>query len=231
MISNSKTAPFILETIDQRLQLRKSDEPKLGSVCVDFVKGSNAHRRKFGGGRRQAIARAVGLKKGATPSILDATAGLGRDAFVLASLGCRVHMLERSPIITDLLADGLQRAKNDAQIGTWISKRLTLDIKDSTKGLSSLPFKPDVVYLDPMYPEKKKSALVKKEMRMLQLLLGNDLDSDNLLEIALNIAQQRVVVKRSAHASHLADKTPNATIKTQKNRFDIYLIPNQNRKD
>jgi len=215
---------FILELKEQRLQLRKQDAPQLGAIYVDFVAGAMAHRRKFGGGRRQAIARAVGLKKKANPNILDATAGLGRDAFVLASLGCRVHLIERSPIIAELLEDGLKRAKHDSKIGPWISERLSLSHQDSCKGFKGLPFKPDVVYLDPMFPEKKKSALVKKEMQMFQFLIGSDSDSDTLLKIALKTAQNRVVVKRPAHADWLADQSPDTSIKTKKNRFDIYLM-------
>lgn len=82
-------APFALVLTEERLELRKLDEPKLGAVYVDFVEGAVAHRRKFGGGRGQSIAKAVGLKAGATPTVVDATAGLGRDAFVLASSAAR----------------------------------------------------------------------------------------------------------------------------------------------
>ena len=87
------------------------------AIYVDFVEGELAHRRKFGGGKGQMIAKAVGLNKGFVPTILDATAGLGADAFVLASLGCEVKMIERSPLARLLLADGLERAKNFIDIG------------------------------------------------------------------------------------------------------------------
>ena len=106
-------APFALVLTESRLELRKLDEPKLGAVYVDFVEGAVAHRRKFGGGRGQSIAKAVGLKSGAMPTVVDATAGLGRDAFVLASLGCKVTLNERSPVVGALLQDGLTRAGQD----------------------------------------------------------------------------------------------------------------------
>ena len=77
----------------EHLELRKRDEPKLGGIFVDFVGGAMAHRRKFGGGRGEAVAKAVGIKGSYLPDVVDATAGLGRDAFVLASVGCRVRML------------------------------------------------------------------------------------------------------------------------------------------
>jgi hypothetical protein len=82
----------------EHLELRKRDEPKLGGIFVDFVGGAMAHRRKFGGGRGEAVAKAVGIKGSYLPDVVDATAGLGRDAFVLASVGCRVRMLERNPV-------------------------------------------------------------------------------------------------------------------------------------
>ncbi|MCK5581494.1 MAG: class I SAM-dependent methyltransferase [Candidatus Omnitrophica bacterium] len=214
---------FFLEMKDQRLQLRKRDEPKLGALYVDFVSGLSAYRRKYGGGRRQAIARAVDLKRGAAPSVVDATAGLGRDAFVLASLGCRVHMIERSSVIAALLEDGLNRAKLDPEVGRWVSERLSFSCQDSCDGLRGLPFEPDVVYLDPMFPEKKKVALVKKEMRVLKSLVGVDPDADALLQVALNAARKRVVVKRPAFAGYLAGQPPDTAIKTKKNRFDVYL--------
>lgn len=93
----------------EHLELRKRDEPKLGGIFVDFVGGAMAHRRKFGGGRGEAVAKAVGIKGSYLPDVVDATAGLGRDAFVLASVGCRVRMLERNPVVAALLDDGLTR--------------------------------------------------------------------------------------------------------------------------
>lgn len=214
---------YVLETFEDRLQLKKKDEPKLGAIYVDFISNVSENRRKHGGGRKQAIAKAVGLKKGATPFVVDATAGLGRDAFVLASLGCRVHMIERSPAVAALLDNGLDRAKLDPIIGEWVSQLMSFDTGDSRQALLTVQPKPDVVYLDPMYPEKKKSALVKKEMRVFKDLIGPDSDAGKLLEIALKVALHRVVVKRPTHADWLAGQKPNTAIVTKKHRFDIYL--------
>ena len=102
---------FVLQMNMHALELCKLDEPKLGAIKVDFVEGAVAHRRKFGGGRGQDIAKAVGLKHGFTPHVLDATAGLGRDAFVLAGLGCQLTLMERMPVVAALLDDGIERAK------------------------------------------------------------------------------------------------------------------------
>lgn len=216
--------PFALVHTGAHLELRKLDEPKLGPVFVDFVEGAVAHRRKFGGGRGQSIAKAVGLKAGANPNVVDATAGLGRDAFVLASLGCTVTMLERHPVVAALLADGLERAKQDPEIGAWVSDRLSLRAGPALENLQQLGFTPDVVYLDPMFPHRQKSALVKKEMRVFQSLVGPDLDADALLPVALSVAGKRVVVKRPDYAGFLNEKKPSTSIETKSNRFDVYVV-------
>lgn len=213
-----QSSEFALVLTEERLELRKLDEPKLGAIFVDLAGGAVAHRRKFGGGKGQAIAKAAGLNKGATPTVLDGTAGLGRDAFVLASLGCKVQMVERHPVVAALLDDGLARAKQDEEIGEWVSERMSLLHASSLEALDSLANdsqfeRPDVVYLDPMYPHpenKKKSALVKKEMRVFQSLVGADTDADGLLEPALKLATKRVVVKRPDYANWLdEEKTDN----------------------
>lgn len=222
---------FALVLTQERLELRKVDEPKLGAIYVDLIGGAVGHRRKFGGGKGQAIAKAAGLNKGATPHVLDGTAGLGRDAFVLASLGCKVQMVERHPVVAALLDDGLQRAQQDPEIGSWVTERMSLLHASSHTALQDLVndeqfVRPDVVYLDPMYPHpesKKKSALVKKEMRVFQSLVGADLDADGLLAPALALATKRVVVKRPDYANWLDEQRPTMAIETKKNRFDVYV--------
>ncbi len=214
---------FQLQLTKDRLQLVKLDEPKLGAVFVDFIDGAVAHRRKFGGGRGQLIAKAVGLKSGANPTVLDATAGLGRDAFVLASLGCTVTMFERSPVVAALLDDGLNRAYQDPTIGGWMRQRLTLQHHNAIDGLAQLSKSHDVVYLDPMFPHRKKSAAVKKEMRVFQSLVGSDPDADKLLPLALSAAIKRVVVKRPGYAGFLNEKKPSMQLSSKANRFDVYV--------
>ncbi|MCG7551925.1 MULTISPECIES: class I SAM-dependent methyltransferase [unclassified Pseudoalteromonas] len=220
---NINEAEFQLVYDELGLQLFKKDEPKLGAIRVDFVTGAVAHRRKFGGGKGQAIAKAVGLNKGAVPTVLDATAGLGRDAFVLASMGCKVVLHERNPVVAALLYDGLQRAYQDAEIGEWVQSTMRLEFGSSHELLEQAGWRPDIVYLDPMFPHREKSAQVKKEMRVFQDLVGNDLDADALLPFALQLATKRVVVKRPDYAGFLNEKTPSMQIKTKKNRFDVYV--------
>ncbi|MDF2154038.1 class I SAM-dependent methyltransferase [Vibrio sp. CAU 1672] len=230
-LSHCEKSEFALVLTRERLELRKVDEPKLGAIYVDLVGGAVGHRRKFGGGKGQAIAKAAGLNKGVTPTVLDGTAGLGRDAFVLASLGCKVQMVERNPVVAALLDDGLVRARQDPEIGSWVAERMSLLHASSHDALQQLAqdpefVQPDVVYLDPMYPHpenKKKSALVKKEMRVFQSLVGADLDADGLLAPALALATKRVVVKRPDYAEWLNQQKPSMAIETKKNRFDVYV--------
>lgn len=205
-----------------RLELRKLDEPKLGAIFVDFVSGTMAHRRKFGGGRGEAIAKAVGIKQDYLPRIIDATAGLGRDAFVLAAIGCQVKLVERHPVVRLLLQDGLQRSYSDSEIGEIMQKNMQLLPVNHISQLDPTTNNVDVIYLDPMYPHKQKSALVKKEMRVFQHLVGEDLDADELLAPALALAQNRVVVKRPDYAQYLANISPSFSRETKNHRFDIY---------
>ncbi|MCT8344119.1 16S rRNA (guanine(1516)-N(2))-methyltransferase RsmJ [Photorhabdus kleinii] len=219
---HDENAIMALVLTPQRLELRKRDEPKLGGIYVDFVSGTMAHRRRFGGGRGEAIAKAIGIKKDYLPTVVDATAGLGRDAFVLASLGCHVRMLERHPVVAALLDDGLQRGYQDEEIGGWLQERMTLLHTSSITALADITPQPDVVYLDPMYPHRQKSALVKKEMRVFQSLVGADEDADSLLSPARALAKRRVVVKRPDYAEPLAGVAASAAITTKNHRFDIY---------
>ena len=138
-------------------------------VC-DFTGGAVGHRLKFGGGRGQALPKAAGFTKGRTPSVIDATAGFGRDAFLLASLGAEVTLIERSVDVHAMLEEGLERARCAGGQVADIVARMTLlfgDAKELLAGLSA-----DVVVVDPMHPPRKTKALVKKEMRVLRQFVG-----------------------------------------------------------
>ncbi len=223
-ITESLVSGLGLVLSGSRLELRQLDEPKMGAVFVDFASDALTFRRLHGGGRKEAIAKAVGVKGQDLPRVLDATAGLGRDAFVLASLGCRVDMIERSPVVAALLDDALQRSQLQAELSDWLPQRMQLFHGVSNELLSNwMGVQPDVVYLDPMFPHRKKSAAVKKEMKIFQQLLGPDQDADKLLEPALSLAKKRVVVKRPDSAPWLADREPNMAISSKKHRFDVYL--------
>lgn len=217
------SAILALVQTNERLELRKLDEPKLGAIAVNFVDGTLAHRRKFGGGRGEAVAKAVGIKGDYLPTVIDATAGLGRDAFVLACVGCKVKLVERHPVVAALLEDGLQQSYQDPDIGEFMRTRMQLLPVRSIAALSPETDVADVVYLDPMYPHKQKSALVKKEMRVFQHLVGADLDADDFWLPAKALARKRVVVKRPDYADFLANQKPDFSQTTKNHRFDVYL--------
>jgi 16S rRNA (guanine1516-N2)-methyltransferase len=211
------------------LKLALIDASGVLAIRAGFHGAGMDYRREKGGGRSEMIARAVGLKNGKTPTVLDATAGLGVDAFVLASLGCRVTMMERVPAVAALLRDGLERSQRyasgqDAKLADILSRMQLVEANSAEylKGLSDADC-PDVVYLDPMFPERKKSAAVKKEMQLFHKLIGPDDDAGQLFESALLRARNRVVVKRPRIAPLLSGREPSHTIEGKRNRYDIYL--------
>jgi len=223
---------------------KKSDLLKLavcskstGPVSIDFLNGKKAHRRQFGGGKGQPLVKAMGKLETGTaqnglPTILDATAGMAGDSFVLANQGFQVMMLERSPIVFSLIKDALNRAyanlDEQAQSIQDSLHNLSLRNADAITYLSQEKPNVDVVYMDPMFPEKKKSAAVKKEMQTLQKIAGPDMDSSALLDAALLHAKLRVVVKRPKGAepvqSNHFDITPTTQIVSPNTRYDIYVI-------
>jgi 16S rRNA (guanine1516-N2)-methyltransferase len=209
----------------QGLALCATGPKRPGPVRADFISGAVAHRRQFGGGTGQLIARACGIKSGIRPRIVDATAGLGRDAFVLATLGCEVHMLERSPVVHALLATGLDQARREPELAETL-QRMTLEQADGRQWLQqcSDAQKPDLVYLDPMFPHTDKKAQVKKEMLAFRELVGQDTDDAELLEAALQAARCRVVVKRARKAPAIAGHKPSYSLEGKSSRYDIYAL-------
>ena len=220
---------YVLLVGEDGLSLFPSNRRLHGPIRVDFMFGSNNHRRRFGGGNGQAIAKAVGVSGRFLPRVLDLTAGLGGDGFVLASLGCRVSLVERHPLICSLLRDGINRAREEGESDPSIRdlmNRLDLIECDSLEILSDITIdqRPDVIYLDPMFPHRKKSAKVKKEMQAFQHIVGSDIDSDGLLERALEIARYRVVIKRPSVAKFLGDKKPTYSLEGKSTRFDVFAL-------
>jgi len=221
LLLDDDAALLLMTHQNGRLEITQPGKRAPGPVFIDFVSGRSAHRRQFGGGRGQPLARALGLKGGKKPTVIDATAGLGRDAFVLATLGCQVTLIERSLVIAALLEDGLQRALQDGETAE-IASQMQLLQGDAALLITEQAC-PDVIYLDPMYPESGKKAQVKKEMQLFRQLVGPDLDSEALLEVALAHALKRVVVKRPAKATPLDGPQPSASVSSPNTRYDLYF--------
>lgn len=206
------------------LYLESSDTSQK-PLIVDFSSGKLNFRKQKATTKNEAIAKAVGLKKGTPCTIIDATAGLGQDAFILASLGAELILLERSAIVAALLRDGLDRLPH-----LDIRSRMHLIEINACTYLGTLPPSdyPDVIYCDPMFPQRQKSALVKKEMQYLQAILDKEpiqsaFDTEQLLALAIEKAKKRVVVKRPRLAPCLIGPKPNFNYLSKNNRFDIYL--------
>ncbi|NRP37796.1 Ribosomal RNA small subunit methyltransferase J [Marinobacterium sp. xm-a-121] len=194
-----------------------------GPIRVDFESGAVAHRRRFGGGKGQQIAKACGVSSAFTPYIADLTAGLGRDSFVLATLGCRVDMVERVQVVHALLRDGLHRAQFSSDPALQeILARLSLSHLQAVEFLQTTSNQYDVIYLDPMFPHTDKSAQVKKEMLAFRSLVGADQDSAELLDAALQHDPARVVVKRPRKAPIIEGPKPSYALEGKSGRFDIY---------
>ena len=195
------------------------------TLIIDFTGGADSYRLRAGGRRREAIARAAGFVRGNTPSVVDATAGLGRDAFVLAALGSQVTLVERSPEIHEMLRDGLARARTDPEVAS-IAARMTLIRGDAREVLGRL--EADVVLVDPMHPRRRKSALVKQKMRTARALVGNDPDALETLLAALACAGRRVVLKWPSREQLLPGwPQPSHFIPGKTVRFDVFVIPRE----
>jgi 16S rRNA (guanine1516-N2)-methyltransferase len=211
---------YFLAVTGDGIELR-SNKKASAPVFVDFTAGTLDFRRRYGQKGGEAIMKAVG---GGGQKIFDATAGLGSDTFVLAGHDCEVTAVEREPVIAVLVKDALRRGLADRRIEN-VCSRIDFRLGDAAAILKSVrPGAYDVIYLDPMFPEKKKSALPKKELRILQEFAGGPENEDDSLELFVLARQRapRVVVKRPARAAPLAPGVSHA-IKQSSVRFDVYL--------
>ncbi len=199
-----------------------ADKQAAGELRVDFVSGPVAHRLRFGGGRGQALPKAMGLRNGKTPSIIDATAGLGRDSFLLASLGAQVTLIERSEKMHALLAEGMERAAREGGELQEIIGRMTLlhgDAKDLLPQLDG-----EAILIDPMHPPRKTTALVKLELRQVREIVGADEDAADLVRAALDRARSRVVLKWPAKADPIEGIRPcSHQIRGKTTRYDVWM--------
>ncbi len=206
---------------------------------IDFLSGAKDYRRKHGGS--ETLAKACGIKKNQVPlTILDLTAGFAKDAFVLACLGANVILVERHPVIAALLEDALKRFYLDSEACENIN--LTLYYNDAKHFLtnqlqsqeilvninSSVIDIPDIIYIDPMHPERKKSASIKKDMQILQQWIPPETHPEHLLELALNYAKKRVVLKWPRTSPPIKNHRPAFIYEKNTVRFEVYLPFNHN---
>lgn len=170
----------------------------------------------------ELLVRAARVRGVEAPRALDATAGLGEDALLLAAAGFSVVLCERDHLVAALLADSLARAAADPRLAAAVS-RMRLEERDSMEALAEPGTPPDVVYLDPMFPARTKSAAVRKKAQALQLLERPCDDEGGLLGAALAAHPRKVVVKRPAKGPALAGRRPAYSLRGKAVRFDVYL--------
>lgn len=205
---------FALQERGGRLELSALHHPQYGPVFADWL--STEVKRRIAGGKKQLLARALGLNKKTDLRILDATGGLGRDAWTLAALGAQVTLCERNEVVFKLLSDAHRRA---AEAAPETAQRLTLIHADARRLMKQ---DWDAIHLDPMFPHEGKTALPSKELQVLRELCGDDSDAHALLADALPAAA-RIAVKRPLTAPCLANLKPQLTLKATQMRYDIYL--------
>lgn len=199
---------------------------KLSPLRADFISKKNKYRHMKISRKNELLSKAVGLKPRIYPHIIDATAGLGVDSFILAALGCHVTMCERSPIMQTLLESGLKRGINDSELKDTI-QRMRL-IKDDYYHFIKENYDPennnfDVIYLDPMFPRRSKSAAVKKDMQYMQVLLDEVIDLQKLFESAHEYATYRVIIKRPKNAPLISNANRTYSVSGKAIRFDVYI--------
>ena len=205
---------------------------KVGSYGITLEEGGRAlrgdfvrlHSRTYPNRlNSESLIKACRVRNIQNPTAVDATAGLGEDAFLLAAYGFNVTLFEQDPVIFLLLYDALKRGLAVPFLKDIIS-RMELFNKDSIKALPHLNFSPDVVFLDPMFPERKKSGLIKKKFQLLHFLEKPCENEQELLSAALCCSPSKIVVKRPLKAPFLGNMKPSFQIKGSTIRYDC-LIP------
>jgi 16S rRNA (guanine1516-N2)-methyltransferase len=218
-IDKNTPEKFFLTWRDGRLKLLDKELLKKGGLSVD-IEPRPGEQRSWPAPKNGALAQALGRK---TKTIVDATTGWGQDSLHMFRMGYDLRCIERSPLMVELLADGFKRL---AQVDWVINQQIPvpeLIAGNAIEVLSNLKIKPECIYIDPMFPPKrKKSALAKKSMTILRDLLGDDEDKEQLFEAALQAATKRVVVKSPNHAEPIAGN-PNESFAGKLMRYDVYL--------
>lgn len=212
---------YVLSIENDRIQLAPRDKSMGNPVVVDFSSGTIGFRGRQNVRQELLVKAVLGRDKKSAPKVLDMTGGLGRDSFILACAGCSVTTLERNPLVFLLLSDGLYRAAMNPELQP-IVQSIDLHFCDAVVSPDMGNF--DVVYMDPMFPERTKSALVKKEMRVFRDVVGEDMDVNQLFEQARDVARKKVIVKRPRKSAFIKDKKPTYSVEGRSSRFDVYQV-------
>ncbi|MDD5580784.1 MAG: class I SAM-dependent methyltransferase [Methylobacter sp.] len=204
---------------DDCLKLIDKELLKKGGLAVD-IEPRNGEQRSWPAPKQGALAQALGRK---TRTVIDATTGWGQDSLHIFRMGYEILCMERSPVMTELLLDGFGRLNQQNWMQQLNLQSPPLMMGNAIELLATLETRPDCIYLDPMFPPKrKKSALAKKSMMILRDLLGDDQDKDQLFAAALEATGKRVVVKSPDYAEPLG-ALPNESFQGKLLRYDVYF--------
>lgn len=214
-----KQEPFFLSWREGCLKLLDRELLKKGGLTVD-IEPRSGEQRSWPAPKQGALARALGRR---TRTVVDATTGWGQDSLHIFRMGYELLCMERSPVMAELLIDGFKRLAELDWMRNLNLQPPRLLIGNAIELLATLETQPDCIYLDPMFPPKrKKSALARKSMRVLHDLLGDDQDKEQLFATALTAAGKRVVVKSPDYAEPLGGK-PNESFQGKLLRYDVYF--------
>ena len=174
--------------------------------------------------QRELLVKAAKLKDAeGVSTAIDATAGLGEDSLLLAAAGFSVQLYEYNPVIAALLEDAMRRAAEVPELAEIVG-RMRLSEEDSLTALPKLPDPPDVILLDPMFPERQKSALVKKKFQLLQRLEMPCNDEDELMCAAMEAHPRKVIIKRPLKGPYLTGRKPSYSLKGKSIRYDCVVL-------
>ena len=171
----------------------------------------------------ELLVKAAKIKGKEKPLVIDATAGFGSDSLLLAAAGSQVKLYEYDPVIAALLSDALKRAACLPELSDAIS-RMELFCEDSIRSMQKLSLPPDVVYLDPMFPARTKSAMIKKKFQLLQKLEKPCTDEEELLHAAFSAHPHKIVIKRPLKGPFLAGKKPDYSLPGKAIRYDCFVL-------
>lgn len=174
--------------------------------------------------QREMLIKAARIKGQEMPQhIVDATAGFGDDSLILAAAGFRVRMYEYDEVIAALLEDAINRAKEIPELRETVA-RMELVWGDSVEGMKKLDYKPDIVLLDPMFPARQKSALIKKKFQLIQQLESPCTTEEDLIEAAMAADPKRIVIKRPLKGPFLAGRKPSYSLEGKAIRYDCFVF-------
>ena len=213
---------------DCPLTLRLDEEGLSLHTEGQVLRGDFTHmltRLKQSSLSQELLVRAAKLKGATEPlTALDATAGLGEDSLILAAAGFQVKLYERNPVVYELLQDTVQRAAELPELAEIVG-RMQVFHGDSIHAMGQLESPPDVILLDPMFPARQKSALVKKKLQMIQKLELPCLDERDLMLAAMEAKPKKLIIKRPPKGPYLADFKPDYSITGKAVRFDCIVSP------